>query len=117
MLKLSLLFFRGQLPADAEFNFLDHAKRLEMYGVELHKAKVNVFVAILLIINTMLLQDNAGKEIQLGVTSVGLVVFQNDIKINIFSWSKIMKISFKRKQFFIQLRRELVSYVYSTFLL
>ncbi|KRT83005.1 hypothetical protein AMK59_4108, partial [Oryctes borbonicus] len=81
---------KGQLPADAEFNFLDHAKRLEMYGVELHKAK-----------------DNAGKDIQLGVTSVGLVVFQNDIKINIFSWSKIMKISFKRKQFFIQLRREL----------
>lgn len=80
---------KGQLPADAEFNFLDHAKRLEMYGVELYKAK-----------------DNANKEIQLGVTHLGLVVFQNNIRINVFSWSKIMKISFKRKQFFIQLRRE-----------
>ncbi|XP_044583749.1 tyrosine-protein phosphatase non-receptor type 4 isoform X2 [Cotesia glomerata] len=80
---------KGQLPADAEFNFLDHAKRLDMYGVELHKAR-----------------DSTNKEIQLGVTSIGLVVFQNNIKINVFSWSKIVKISFKRKQFFIQLRRE-----------
>lgn len=81
---------KGQLPADAEFNFLDHAKRVDMYGVELHRAK-----------------DNANKDLELGVTSIGLVVFQNKIRINTFSWSKIMKISFKRRQFFIQLRREL----------
>ncbi|XP_050294337.1 tyrosine-protein phosphatase non-receptor type 4 isoform X2 [Anthonomus grandis grandis] len=80
---------KGQLPADAEFNFLDHAKRLDMYGVELHQAK-----------------DNTNRIIQLGVTHIGLVVFHNDIRINTFSWAKIMKISFKRKQFFIQLRRE-----------
>ncbi|XP_044253783.1 tyrosine-protein phosphatase non-receptor type 4 [Tribolium madens] len=81
---------KGQSPAQAEFNFLDHAKRIEMYGVELHKTR-----------------DNTNREIQLGVTHMGLVVFQNNIKINTFSWSKIMKISFKRKQFFIQLIREL----------
>ncbi|KAL1494525.1 hypothetical protein ABEB36_010109 [Hypothenemus hampei] len=80
---------KGQTPADAEFNFLDHAKRLDLYGVELHNAK-----------------DNTNKNIQIGVTHLGLVVFHNNIKINTFSWSKIMKISFKRKQFFIQLRRE-----------
>ncbi|KAL1137787.1 hypothetical protein AAG570_009483, partial [Ranatra chinensis] len=81
---------KGQTPADAEFNFLDHAKRLDMYGVDLHRAR-----------------DSTNKELQLGVTSVGLVVFQNSIKMNTFSWGKIVKISFKRKQFFIQLRREL----------
>ncbi|CAB0010639.1 unnamed protein product [Nesidiocoris tenuis] len=80
---------KGQTPADAEFNFLDHAKRLDMYGVDLHRAK-----------------DSSGKDLQLGVTSNGLVIFQNGIKINSFSWGKIVKISFKRKQFFIQLKRE-----------
>ncbi|KAK9883579.1 hypothetical protein WA026_001755 [Henosepilachna vigintioctopunctata] len=80
---------KGKLPADAEFHFLDHAKRIDMYGVDLHNAL-----------------DNINKSIQLGVTHIGLVVFRNNIKLNTFSWSKIMKISFKRTQFFIQLRRE-----------
>ncbi|XP_069157851.1 tyrosine-protein phosphatase non-receptor type 4 isoform X6 [Procambarus clarkii] len=80
---------KGQTPADAEFNFLDHAKRLDLYGVDLHKVR-----------------DSTNREIHLGVTAIGLVVFQNAIKINTFSWAKIVKISFKRKQFFIQLRRE-----------
>ncbi|XP_076460431.1 tyrosine-protein phosphatase non-receptor type 4-like isoform X3 [Babylonia areolata] len=85
---------RGQTPADAEFNFLERAKRLEMYGVDLHSARV---------------RDQSSVEIQLGVTSAGLVVFQNNVKINTFSWAKIVKISFKRKQFFIQLRRDVVT--------
>lgn len=80
---------RGQTPAEAEYCFLERAKRLEMYGVDLHNAR-----------------DQSNLEIQLGVTSAGLVVFQNFVKINTFSWAKIVKISFKRKQFFIQLRRE-----------
>lgn len=80
---------KGKVPADAEFHFLDHAKRIDMYGVDLHDAL-----------------DSNHKDIQMGVTHVGLVVFRNNIKFNTFSWSKITKISFKRKQFFIQLRRE-----------
>lgn len=80
---------RGQAPADAEVNFLEHAKRLDCYGVESHPAK-----------------DYNGKDIFIGVTSIGIVVFQNNIRVNTFSWSKIVKISFKKKQFFIQLKRE-----------
>ena len=61
-----------------------------MYGIALHPGK-----------------DSQGRGIQLGVTCIGLVVFQNAVKMNTFSWSKIVKISFKRKQFFIQLRKEI----------
>lgn len=80
---------RGQLPADAECNYLEHAKRLEHYGIDFHKAT-----------------DSSGKEIQLGVSGIGLLVYSNELRINTFSWSKMTKVSFKRKEFFIQLRRE-----------
>ncbi|XP_055627036.1 tyrosine-protein phosphatase non-receptor type 4 [Toxorhynchites rutilus septentrionalis] len=80
---------RGQLPADAEYNYLEHAKRLDMYGIDFHRAT-----------------DSAGKELNLGVSSIGLLVYQNGIRINTFSWSKMVKVSFKRKDFFIQLLRE-----------
>ncbi|CAD5117044.1 DgyrCDS5868 [Dimorphilus gyrociliatus] len=82
---------RGKNPADAEFAYLEKAARLDQYGVELYTARV---------------KDASQLEIQLGVTAAGLVVFQNNIKINTFAWSKIVKISFKRKQFFVKLRRD-----------
>lgn len=59
-----------------------------------------------------LFQDQSGKELQLGVTSTGLVIFQNSVKINTFSWCKIVKISFKQKQFFVQLKREPVCFFF-----
>lgn len=80
---------RGQLPADTECNYLEHAKRLDQYGIDFHNAT-----------------DSSGKEIKLGVSSIGLLVYSNDLRINTFSWSKMTKVSFKRKEFFIQLRRE-----------
>lgn len=83
---------RGQLPADAEYNYLEHAKRLEMYGIDVHQAR-----------------DSDRNELQLGVSANGLLVFQHHVRMNTFSWSKMVKLSFKRKEFFIQLRRELVS--------
>lgn len=73
-----------------------------------------MFVLVLQFDNALVcFQDVAGKELHLGVTSIGLVVFQNGVRINVFSWGKIVKISFKRKQFFIQLRREQVSKFFS----
>ncbi|XP_061547881.1 tyrosine-protein phosphatase non-receptor type 4 [Phycodurus eques] len=79
----------GLSPAQSEFNYLNTARTLELYGVELHYAK-----------------DQSNTEILIGVMSAGVVIYKNRIRINYFPWLKIVKISFKCKQFFIQLRRE-----------
>jgi tyrosine-protein phosphatase non-receptor type 4 len=60
-------------------------------------------------LSLILIKDTNQQEIQIGVTGSGLLVFQNNVKVNTFSWAKIVKISFKRRHFFIQLRREGVS--------
>ncbi|KAJ8388369.1 hypothetical protein AAFF_G00133950 [Aldrovandia affinis] len=80
----------GLSPAQAEFNYLNTARTLELYGVELHYAR-----------------DQSNTEILIGVMSAGIVIYKNRVRINCFPWLKIVKISFKCKQFFIQLRREL----------
>ncbi|CAG0881473.1 unnamed protein product [Cyprideis torosa] len=80
---------RGQSPAMAEMNYLEAARRLEMYGVDLHQGR-----------------DAKGKDIQIGVTGGGLVVFHHRIRVNTFSWAKIIKLSFKRRHFLVTLKRE-----------
>ncbi|RMC18701.1 hypothetical protein DUI87_04597 [Hirundo rustica rustica] len=80
----------GLSPAEAEFNYLNTARTLELYGVELHYAR-----------------DQSSNEIMIGVMSGGILIFKNRVRINTFQWLKIVKISFKCKQFFIQLRKEL----------
>ncbi|XP_036964864.1 tyrosine-protein phosphatase non-receptor type 4 isoform X2 [Acanthopagrus latus] len=79
----------GLSPAQSEFNYLNTARSLELYGVELHYAR-----------------DQSNTEILIGVMSAGIVVYKNRVRINYFPWLKIVKISFKCKQFFVQLRRE-----------
>lgn len=37
-----VVVIRAQTPADAEYNFLEHAKRLDMYGVDLNVAQLKV---------------------------------------------------------------------------
>ena len=36
--------YRGQNPADAEYKYLDMAKRVDTYGVDLHSARVRVSI-------------------------------------------------------------------------
>uniref|UniRef100_A0A671SUL6 Tyrosine-protein phosphatase n=1 Tax=Sinocyclocheilus anshuiensis TaxID=1608454 RepID=A0A671SUL6_9TELE len=79
----------GLTPAQSEFNYLNMARTLELYGVELHYAR-----------------DQSNTEIFIGVMSAGIAIYKNRVRINYFPWLKIVKISFKCKQFFIQLRKE-----------
>ncbi|KAL9964479.1 hypothetical protein ACROYT_G028125 [Oculina patagonica] len=81
---------RGLLPADADYNLLDVARRLEMYGVTLYPAK-----------------DKDNVELFLAAANMGVSVFQNGSKINTFSWAKIRKLSFKRKRFLVKLHPEI----------
>ncbi|KAK2856998.1 hypothetical protein Q5P01_005733 [Channa striata] len=77
----------GQTPAESDYQLLEIARRLEMYGVRLHPAK-----------------DREGTKLSLSVAHTGVLVFQGTTKINAFNWSKIRKLSFKRKRFLIKLR-------------
>uniref|UniRef100_A0A8D0AQU7 FERM, ARH/RhoGEF and pleckstrin domain protein 1 n=1 Tax=Sander lucioperca TaxID=283035 RepID=A0A8D0AQU7_SANLU len=79
----------GQTPAESDYQLLEIARRLEMYGVRLHPAK-----------------DREGTKLSLAVAHIGVLVFQGYTKINAFNWSKVRKLSFKRKRFLIKLRAD-----------
>lgn len=104
---------QGQTPADAEVNYLDLAKNIELYGVDLHSAKVlhnfHLFISFLNFALLTTIQDCDNQDIQVGVSANGLLIFKQAIKVNTFSWAKIVKISFKRRFFFVQTKHEGVS--------
>ncbi|XP_069740145.1 band 4.1-like protein 1 isoform X2 [Narcine bancroftii] len=79
--------YRGMTPGEAEMNFLENAKKLSMYGVDLHHAK-----------------DSEGIDIMLGVCANGLLIYRDRLRINRFAWPKILKISYKRSNFYIKIR-------------
>ncbi|XP_058880036.1 band 4.1-like protein 2 isoform X16 [Acipenser ruthenus] len=78
---------RGLTPAQADAQFLENAKKLSMYGVDLHHAK-----------------DLERVDIMLGVCANGLLIYKDRLRINRFAWPKILKISYKRSNFYIKIR-------------
>ncbi|KAI7793868.1 putative protein 4.1-like [Triplophysa rosa] len=90
--------YRGMSPAEAEINFLENAKKLSMYGVDLHHAK-----------------DSEGIDIMLGVCASGLLIYRDRLRINRFAWPKILKISYKRSNFYIKIRPGEVEKKYEQF--
>ncbi|XP_044072861.1 FERM, ARHGEF and pleckstrin domain-containing protein 1-like isoform X1 [Siniperca chuatsi] len=83
---------KGHTPAESDYHLLEVARRLEMYGIRLHPAK-----------------DREGTRLGLAVAHTGVLVIQGHTKINAFNWSKVRKLSFKRKRFLIKLRPDLNS--------
>uniref|UniRef100_A0A7N6BQV0 Protein 4.1 n=1 Tax=Anabas testudineus TaxID=64144 RepID=A0A7N6BQV0_ANATE len=79
--------YRSMTPAQADLMFLENAKKLSMYGVDLHQAK-----------------DLDGVDITLGVCASGLMVYKDKLRINRFPWPKVLKVSYKRSSFFIKIR-------------
>ncbi|KAM3860329.1 band 4.1-like protein 3a [Diretmus argenteus] len=94
--------YRGMTPAEAELHFLENVKKLSMYGVDLHHAKLvgSRFDCL----SSAKTEDSEGVSIMLGVCSSGLLVYRDRLRINRFSWPKILKISYKRNNFYIKIR-------------
>ncbi|CAB1429304.1 unnamed protein product [Pleuronectes platessa] len=82
----------GHTPSESDYQLLEVARRLEMYGIRLHPAK-----------------DREGSGLGLSVGHTGVLVIQGHTRINAFNWSKVRKLSFKRKRFLIKLRPDLNS--------
>ncbi|XP_057286836.1 band 4.1-like protein 4A isoform X3 [Pezoporus wallicus] len=72
----------GQVPAEAELNFLGVAKCLEMYGVDLHPV-----------------YGENKSEYFLGLTPIGVVVYKNKKQVGKYFWPRITKVHFKETQF------------------
>ncbi|XP_078109108.1 tyrosine-protein phosphatase non-receptor type 3 isoform X3 [Sander vitreus] len=78
---------KGLKQSEAELCFLNTARTLELYGVELHAA-----------------MDTNDAPLMVGLASSGVAVFCNMICSSFFPWGNIIKISFKRKRFLIHLK-------------
>ncbi|XP_026140697.1 protein 4.1b isoform X1 [Carassius auratus] len=79
--------YRFMSPAQADMLFLENAMQLPMYGVDLHPAK-----------------DVSGADVMIGVCFEGLMVYEDEIKTNIFLWPRVLKTSHKRSTFFLKMR-------------
>lgn len=117
---------RGQTPAESDFQILEIARKLEMYGVRFHPAADREGTKINLAVSHMGLQvfqvtaapiptdcfcrcDPLSLTMLLKIIAFFLTFiffFQGHTKINTFNWSKIRKLSFKRKRFLIKLHPE-----------
>ena len=80
---------RGQKPFEADFALLEKIKAIETYGAKPVNCK-----------------DSHQVDCRLSPSPKGILVFQNMSLVQTWDWNVIRKISFKKKEFLIKLRRE-----------
>ncbi|XP_069137596.1 FERM domain-containing protein 5-like isoform X2 [Argopecten irradians] len=74
----------GQVPAEAEANFLKKAASLDTYGVDPHQVK-----------------DHKGTQFYLGVTHQGIMTFYGSRRTQLYKWNQIRKIAYEGKMFIV----------------
>ncbi|XP_053512149.1 tyrosine-protein phosphatase non-receptor type 3 isoform X6 [Artibeus jamaicensis] len=79
----------GLQRSEAESCFINIARTLDFYGVELHGGR-----------------DLHNLDLMIGIASGGIAVYRKYICTSFYPWVNILKISFKRKKFFIQQRQK-----------
>ncbi|KFR02187.1 Tyrosine-protein phosphatase non-receptor type 3 [Opisthocomus hoazin] len=79
----------GLKQSEAESCYINIARTLEFYGVELHSGR-----------------DLHNLDLMVGIASGGIAVYRKLICTSFYPWVNILKISFKRKKFFIQQRQK-----------
>ncbi|KAH9281428.1 Band 4.1-like protein 2 [Echinococcus granulosus] len=77
----------GQSPEMADRNFLNNSKKLALYGVHMHKVL-----------------SSSGVEHGLGVYYGGLLLYLSRIRLQRFSWPRIIKLSYRKRHFIMIVR-------------
>ncbi|CUT98644.1 protein 4.1 [Echinococcus multilocularis] len=78
---------KGMKPGQADIKYLETAKRLDLYGLDLHPAR-----------------DMENVEIYIGVGYSGIVVYRDRVRIGRFAWPKVLRISYKKNYFYLKIR-------------
>lgn len=87
-------------PAEADLYFLQNAKRMALYGMDMTKVK-----------------DGKNQVMFVGVAASGLFLYDNNLRMDSFKWPRIIKISYKAQTFLIKVRPAEVQYTCSQSLL
>lgn len=74
-------------PAEADLYFLQNAKRMAQYGMDLHEVK-----------------DSKNKKLLVGVAASGLYLYESKIRMDTFKWQRMLKMSYKAEHFLIKVR-------------
>uniref|UniRef100_A0A7M5VG81 FERM domain-containing protein n=1 Tax=Clytia hemisphaerica TaxID=252671 RepID=A0A7M5VG81_9CNID len=78
---------RGQTPLQAELNFLEIAKKIPRYGVDVHDA-----------------MDTNG-HVEIGIAALGINIYRDGKREQLFRWQNMHDFNYNRRKFTIKLKQ------------